>query len=110
MPTDQAVMSRFVEFTRAEWARLRDATPLPLSESQLRDLVGPNEPVSLNEVADVYLPLSRLLNLYVGATQRLHEATATFIGSAPRAHRPVRDDAVTSHQAPADPRDRGRGT
>lgn len=85
MPTDHEVISRFVEFTRAEWARLRNATPLPLSEPQLRGLVGPGEPVSLDEVADVYLPLSRLLNLYVGATQRLHEATATFIGStAPR--------------------------
>ncbi len=75
-------MNRFIEFNRAEWARLRDATPLPLSEPQLRGLVGLNERVSLDEVADIYLPLSRLLNLYVGATQKLHEATATFVGSA----------------------------
>src|ERR687896_527348 len=38
--------------------------------------------MSLEEVADIYLPLSRLLNLYVGATQTLHAATATFVGSA----------------------------
>jgi type I pantothenate kinase len=75
------VLSRFLEFSRAEWARLRDATPLPLSEAQLRGLVGLNERVSLGEVADIYLPLSRLLNLYVGATQKLHQATATFVGS-----------------------------
>ena len=75
-------MSRFVEFSRAQWARLRAATPLPLSEAQLRGLVGVNERVSLDEVADIYLPLSRLLNLYVGATQTLHAATATFLGSA----------------------------
>lgn len=81
MPTDQAVVSRFVDFTRAEWARLRDATPLPLTEPQLRGIVGPSEPMSLGEVADVYLPLSRLLNLYVAATQKLHEASATFLGS-----------------------------
>jgi type I pantothenate kinase len=74
-------MSRFLEFTRAEWARLRAETPLPLSEAQLRGLVGVNEPMSLGEVADIYLPLSRLLNLYVGARQKLHEATATFVGS-----------------------------
>jgi len=37
--------------------------------------------MSIDEVADVYLPLSRLLNLYVGATQSLHQATATFVGS-----------------------------
>jgi type I pantothenate kinase len=74
-------MSRFLEFTRAEWARLRAETPLPLSEAQLRGLVGLNEPMSLDEVADIYLPLSRLLNLYVAARQKLHEATATFVGS-----------------------------
>jgi len=78
------VISRFIEFNRAEWARLRDSTPLPLSEAQLRGLVGINERVSLDEVEDIYLPLSRLLNLYVGATQTLHEATATFIGSSTR--------------------------
>lgn len=78
---EQVTVSRFVDFTRAEWARLRDATPLPLTEPQLRGIVGPSEPMSLGEVADVYLPLSRLLNLYVAATQKLHEASATFLGS-----------------------------
>ena len=79
---EQVALSRFVDFTRAEWARLRASTPLPLTEPQLRALVGLNERVSLDEVADIYLPLSRLLNLYVAAMQKLHEATATFIGSA----------------------------
>jgi type I pantothenate kinase len=80
VPGEQVAVSRFVEFSRAEWSRLRAATPLPLSEPQLRALVGLNEWMSLDEVADIYLPLSRLLNLYVGATQRLHEATNTFLG------------------------------
>ena len=81
----EIAVSRFVDFSRAQWARLRAATPLPLSEAQLRALVGLNERVSLDEVADIYLPLSRLLNLYVAATHTLHEATATFLGStAPR--------------------------
>jgi len=86
VPPEPAVaVSRFIEFTRAEWARLRAATPLPLSEAQLAGLVGLNERMSLAEVADVYLPVSRLLNLFVAATQELHEATATFLGStAPR--------------------------
>jgi len=84
--TDESVaVSRFIEFSRAEWARLRAATPLPLSEAQLRGLVGLNERMSLDEVADIYLPVSRLLNLYVAETQKLHEATATFLDStAPR--------------------------
>jgi type I pantothenate kinase len=81
-PSDQVTFSRFIEFTRAEWARLRQSTPLPLSEPQLRALVGVNEWMSLDEVAAIYLPLSRLLNLYVGATQRLHDAASTFLAAA----------------------------
>lgn len=79
-PGEQAA-SRFVDFSRAEWARLRASTPLPLTEPQLRGLESLHEKVSLDEVSDIYLPLSRLLNLYVAATQRLHEATATFVGT-----------------------------
>src|SRR5688572_27457305 len=74
-------VSRFLEFSRAEWARLRASTPLPLTEPQLRGLVSLNERMSLDEVADIYLPLSRLLNLYVAATHNLHRAAATFLGS-----------------------------
>ena len=74
-------MSRFIEFTRAEWARLRASTPLPLTEPQLRGLVGINERMSLDEVAEISLPLSRLLNLNVGAAQDLQRATAAFLGS-----------------------------
>jgi type I pantothenate kinase len=79
--TPAETVSRFIDFNRAEWARLRAQTPLPLSEPQLRGLVGINERMSLDEVTDVYLPLSRLLNLYVGATQSLHHAAATFLGT-----------------------------
>ena len=85
MPTrssNDVAISRYVDLNRAEWAGLRASTPLPLSEAQLRPLGGLTERVSLDEVIDVYLPLSRLLNLYVGATQRRHEATRTFLGGA----------------------------
>jgi type I pantothenate kinase len=54
---------------------------LTLTEDDLQQLRGINEDISLDEVADVYLPLSRLLSLYVGATQDLHRATRTFLGS-----------------------------
>ena len=80
-PGEDVAVSRFVEFSRAEWARLRAATPLPLTEPQLRGLVSLNEKTSLDEVADIYLPLSRLLNLYVAAKKSLRNATATFLGS-----------------------------
>jgi type I pantothenate kinase len=80
--TNQVEISRFLEISRADWAALRASTPLPLTEPQLRGLVSVNERMSLDEVADVYLPLSRLLNLYVAATQNLHQATATFLESS----------------------------
>jgi type I pantothenate kinase len=67
-------------FERGEWAGLRAATPLPLREHELAELRGLNERLSLDEVTDVYLPLSRLLNLRVAATQALHRTTDTFLG------------------------------
>lgn len=72
-----------MEFERAEWARLRANTPLTLSEADLAELQGLNERVSLAEVEAIYLPVSRLLNLQVSATQALHRATDTFLGTKP---------------------------
>lgn len=71
--------SPWVTFDRPAWARLRASTPLTLSEADVEALQGLNEHLSLDEVAEIYLPLSRLLNLYVAATQDLHRATGTFL-------------------------------
>ena len=60
---------------------MRAATPLTLTEPDLEELRGINERISLDEVAEVYLPLSRLLNLHIAATQDLHQVTSTFLGS-----------------------------
>jgi type I pantothenate kinase len=73
--------SPWLRLARSDWAGLRSATPMTLTEADLGQLRGINEAVSLDEVAEVYLPLSRLLNLYVAATQELHRATDTFLGS-----------------------------
>ena len=67
-------------FDRDEWARLRANTPLSLAAQDLAALRGLNDRLDLDEVTDVYLPLSRLLNLRVAATQTLHQATDTFLG------------------------------
>jgi type I pantothenate kinase len=75
------IASPWVPLARPDWAALRSATPLTLSEDDLEHLRGINERLSLDEVVEVYLPLSRLLNLYVAATQELHRATDTFLGS-----------------------------
>lgn len=80
---DKASPSSFLSFTREHWAALRAATPLTLSENDLEMLRAFNEKISLAEVTDIYLPLSRLLNLYVAATQSLHKATDTFLGNLP---------------------------
>lgn len=72
---------RYVSFDRQQWADLRAATPMTLREADLENLRGINERIDLDEVAAVYLPLTRLLNLYVSATQNLHKVSATFLGT-----------------------------
>jgi type I pantothenate kinase len=79
----ESLSSPYLEFDRASWAALRASTPLTLSEADLVELQGINERVSLREVEQIYLPLSRLLNLHVAATQTLHKATDTFLGTLP---------------------------
>lgn len=73
--------SPYTQFNRENWSRLRAATPLTLSEQDLEELHGTIEFVSLEEVSDIYLPLSRLLNLHVAAAQDLYRVTDTFLGS-----------------------------
>jgi len=75
-------LSPYIDLTREEWSQLRNSTPLTLTEDDLASLRGLNEQVSLCEVEEIYLPLSRLLNLYVDATQKLHKATHTFLGNS----------------------------
>lgn len=75
------LFSRYVRFSHEEWGRLRDTTPLTLQEEDLNALRGLNEKVSLEEVVEIYLPLSRLLNLHVAAAQNLYRATDTFLGN-----------------------------
>jgi type I pantothenate kinase len=70
-------------FTAEDWGRLRASTPLSLTEADLEQLRGLNVALSLDEVAKIYLPLSRLLNLYVGASQELYRASDTFLGKLP---------------------------
>lgn len=72
---------RYLSFDRDQWAALRASTPLTLDEADLESLRGINERIDLDEVAAVYLPLTRLLNLYVAATQNLHKASAAFLGT-----------------------------
>jgi type I pantothenate kinase len=79
--TDSPNSARYLAFDRDEWADLRAATPLTIRERDLEELRGINEKIDLDEVAAIYLPLTRLINLYVSATQNLHKVSATFLGA-----------------------------
>jgi type I pantothenate kinase len=78
---DAIDIDRYLRFDREEWAELRAQTPLTLHERDLAALRGINDRIDLDEVVAVYLPLTRLLNLYVSATQNLHKMSATFLGT-----------------------------
>ena len=78
---DRGDVARFERFDRQEWAALRAQTPLTIREKHLEALRGINDQLDLDEVAAVYLPLTRLLNLYVSATQSLHRVSTTFLGT-----------------------------
>jgi len=73
-------VSPFVEISRADWAALGRSTELPLTEQEISQIRGLGDFLDLKEVSDVYLPLSRLLNLYVTEAQRLHSVTSEFLG------------------------------
>jgi type I pantothenate kinase len=72
-------LSPYRTFSRDEWARLRADTPLTLNADDVTKLQSLNDPISLDEVIAIYLPLSRLLSLYVAATQGLFKATQRFL-------------------------------
>ncbi len=77
--------SAYRSFTRTNWASLRAETPLTLELSDVKSLTGLLEPVSLLEVEEVYLPLTRLINLHAVASQNLHRETNLFLQkSAPK--------------------------
>jgi type I pantothenate kinase len=74
-------LSPFNEISRADWAELGNTTDLPLTEAEIQQIRGLGDFLDIKEVKDVYLPLSRLLNLYVAEHQKLHQATSNFLGS-----------------------------
>ncbi|RBP68176.1 pantothenate kinase [Brevibacterium sanguinis] len=76
--TDDQPTSPFWEFDREVWGTLAQSTPLPLKQRDIERLRGLGDRIDLDEVAQVYLPLSRLLNLYVSARQSKHELAREF--------------------------------
>ena len=80
MTKHQDITTPFVSFERQEWADLRDAIPLTLTEPDLERLKGINDELSLDEVIEIYLPLSRLLNFYIRSNLRRQSVLDQFLG------------------------------
>jgi type I pantothenate kinase len=70
----------FVEISRADWAELGNSTELPLTEAEIAQIRGLGDFLDIKEVREVYLPLSRFLNIYVSEYSKLHSATSEFLG------------------------------
>jgi len=77
------VEDRFESFERQDWAKLSGDTSLRLSKKDIEALRGINEYLDIAEVEEIYLPLSRLLNLHIQATQQLGMVTDTFLRTSP---------------------------
>src|SRR5882724_11229666 len=78
--TDDGI-SPYLTLTRGEWAALRDDTPMTLTPDEVTRLRSLHDRLDMCEVEDIYLPLSRLLSLYVAAAQRLFRAQQGFLGT-----------------------------
>jgi type I pantothenate kinase len=74
-------LTPFVEIDRADWAALAPTTELPLSPTEIVALRGLGDRLDLREVSEVYLPLSKLINLYAVGARRLHRDTSGFLGT-----------------------------
>ena len=77
--TQQPDVSPYRVFSRAEWATLRADTPMTLEPAEIARLRSMHDRLDMSVVAEIYLPLSRLLSLYVAATQRLFRAQQRFL-------------------------------
>jgi type I pantothenate kinase len=79
-PNQTMMYSPYRVFSRNEWARLRADTPMTLTPDEIDQLSGVIEELRIEDVEEIYLPLSRLLNFYVAAAQELHAVSAKFLG------------------------------
>ena len=72
-------LTPFLEIDRSAWAELAPTTEQPLTPQELMELQGLGDILNLREVSDVYLPLSKLINLYAVGAKRLHSSTSSFL-------------------------------
>jgi type I pantothenate kinase len=77
----EEILSPFRVFSRGEWAALRKDTPMTLTSDEVMRLRSLHDRLDIKEVEDIYLALSRLLSMYVAATQRLFRAQQAFLAT-----------------------------
>ena len=75
--------SPYLDFSREHWRNLRKSVPQLLTEDEVAELAGIGENIDLDEVADVYLPLARLLHFQIEAHRRVNDAAQQFLGHPP---------------------------
>src|SRR3979409_1608206 len=80
MRSEQQQYNPYRVFSRAQWAKLRDDMPMTLQANEIAALRSMHDRLDLREVEDIYLPLSRLLSIYVDAHQRLYFSQRRFLG------------------------------
>jgi type I pantothenate kinase len=86
---DQRIVGQHVDdgfspyrvFSRKEWAALREDAPMTLTPDEVMRVRSLHDRLDMAEVEDIYLPLSRLLSMYVAATQRLFRAQSRFLST-----------------------------
>jgi type I pantothenate kinase len=81
-PCPASELSPYRTFTRREWSELRNGVHLSLTDDDLARISGLTERISQEEVTDIYLPVSKLVNYYVRAAQLLHAATSKFFNQS----------------------------
>lgn len=74
-------MTPYLSFNRQQWAELRNSVPMTLSEADLKELQGVNENLTMEESVEIYLPLARLLNLYISARKNRNSVLQNFLGA-----------------------------
>lgn len=80
--TVQSLPTPYLQFSRKQWGALRNSVPLTLTETEIFKLKGIDEDLFLEEVAEIYLPLSHLINFYISSNLRRQAVLKQFFGTA----------------------------
>ncbi|PRO66657.1 type I pantothenate kinase [Alkalicoccus urumqiensis] len=72
-------ISPFMTFSRAEWAALRESYSMKMDPEEIQQVKGLNDVLNMEEIADIYLPLTRLIHLHADASQELYRSRSIFL-------------------------------